>query len=83
MIYDKNTKRARLDKALFENPTSEYRGAPFWAWNCELDKDELKRQIDVFKEMGLGGYHMHVRTGLKTKYLSDEYMSLGACGAGR
>ena len=39
-------------------------------------KEELCRQIDVFKEMGLGGFHMHVRTGLKNKYLSDEYMEL-------
>ncbi|MGN1479327.1 MAG: hypothetical protein ACI4XH_06135, partial [Acutalibacteraceae bacterium] len=34
------------------------------------------RQIDIFNEMGFGGFHMHVRTGLKTKYLSDEFMSL-------
>ena len=28
------------DKKLFENPTSEYRGTPFWAWNCKLNKEE-------------------------------------------
>lgn len=26
--------------------------------------------------MGLGGFHMHVRTGLQNDYLSDEYMEL-------
>ena len=76
MIYDSNRKKASLDKKLFENPTAEYRGTPFWAWNCDLEKDELLRQIDVFKEMGLGGFHMHVRTGMSTEYLSDEFMSL-------
>jgi hypothetical protein len=59
---------------LFEKPTAEYRGCPFWAWNNKLDFDQLKRQIDVFEEMGLGGFHMHVRTGLETEYLGDEFM---------
>ena len=35
-----------IDEKLFENPTEEYRGKPFWAWNCDLDKDRLKRQIE-------------------------------------
>ncbi|MDO4739539.1 MAG: glycosyl hydrolase [Eubacteriales bacterium] len=65
-----------LDKELFRNPGSEYRGTPFWAWNCELEEEELLRQLDVLKEMGLGGAHMHVRTGMATTYLSDEHMAL-------
>lgn len=76
MIYEKNRKQPKLDLELFRSPTSEYRGTPFWAWNSELERDELVRQIDVFKQMGLGGFHMHVRTGLSNEYLSDEYMSL-------
>lgn len=75
MLYKKNGESA-LTKELFENPTSEYRGTPFWAWNSYLEKDELERQIDALKEMGFGGFHMHVRTGLKNKYLSEEYMQL-------
>lgn len=75
MIYKKNSS-ASLDAELFKNPTSEYRGTPFWAWNSRLTADELCRQIEIFKEMGLGGFHMHVRTGLENEYLSDEYMSL-------
>ena len=75
MLYKQNY-LSSLPDSLFKNPTSEYRGAPFWAWNCALTKDELLRQIEVFKEMGLGGFHMHVRTGLETEYLSDEFMRL-------
>ena len=75
MLYKKNSAPS-LTEELFKNPTAEYRGTPFWAWNNLLTKEELCRQIDVFKEMGLGGFHMHVRTGLKNKYLSDEYMEL-------
>lgn len=78
MFYKKNTEK-QLNNELFKNPTSEYRGTPFWAWNCKLDKDELCRQIDVFKQMGLGGFHMHVRTGMATPYLSDEYMNIVKC----
>ncbi len=75
MLYKKNTEKT-LSNELFKNPTSEYRGTPFWAWNCKLDSEELKWQIEVFKEMGLGGFHMHVRTGMATPYLSDEYMGI-------
>ncbi len=76
MIYDQNRKQPTLDRALFEDPTAEYRGTPFWAWNCDLDEKELLRQIDIFKEMGLGGFHMHVRTGMSTTYLSEQFMHL-------
>ncbi len=76
MLYEKNKKTPRLDMELFKNPTSDFRATPFWAWNCDLDRDELCRQIDIFKEMGYGGYHMHVRSGLSTPYMSDEFMAL-------
>ena len=76
MLYNKNKQDKQLDKELFKNPTADFRATPFWAWNCELDRDELLRQIDVFKEMGYGGYHMHVRRGMATPYMSDEFMSL-------
>lgn len=75
MLYKKNVSKT-LDEKLFKNPTSEYRATPFWAWNDDLEKEELNRQIDEFKEMGLGGFHMHVRCGLNTPYLSEEFMNL-------
>jgi len=61
---------------LFRDPTAEYRGCPFWAWNTKLDKDKLLRQIDCFQEMGMGGFHMHVRTGLDTEYMGAEFMDM-------
>ena len=45
MLYPKNGTE-KLDQKLFRNPTSEYRAAPFWAWNCELNADLLKKEID-------------------------------------
>lgn len=75
MLYKKN-REPHLDDALFASPTSEYRGAPFWSWNCELDRDELLRQIDCLHKMGFGGFHMHSRTGMATPYLSTEFLDL-------
>ena len=60
----------------FKNPGREFRGKPFWSWNGELEENELKRQVDVLKEMGFGGYFMHSRAGLITEYLGDEWFDL-------
>lgn len=57
----------------FKNPPAEFRGKPFWAWNCKLDKEELLKQISYFKEMGMGGATLHCRTGLATEYLGEEF----------
>ncbi len=75
MFYPENQKK-RLDEKIFRNPPCEYRAAPFWAWNCDLNKDLLLREIDQMKRMGMGGFHMHVRTGMSTTYLSDGFMQL-------
>lgn len=60
-------------KALFLSPGAAYRGKPFWSWNGELRGEELVRQAHIMKEMGLGGYFMHSRTGLITEYLGEEW----------
>ena len=74
-MYFEKSKEKELSAELFKNPTSEYRAAPFWAWNSKLDKDELTRQIKIFKQMGFGGFNMHVRQGLEEEYLGKEYLS--------
>ena len=73
MLYPKSQSEC-LDFNLFQNPTSEYRGTPFWSWNCKLTKELIEKQIDVFRQMGFGGFHVHPRTGLETVYLSREYL---------
>ncbi len=60
----------------FRKPPARYRGKPFWAWNGELSADELRRQIRVMNEMGLGGFFMHSRVGLNTDYLSEEWFRM-------
>lgn len=75
MLYKKND-MPKLEEGLFRQPTAEYRGAPFWAWNCKLEQKELEWQMEVLKKMGFGGAHMHVRTGMDVPYLSDKFMDL-------
>ncbi len=72
-----------MDKKLqsqFQSPSSQYRGKPFWAWNGKLNPDELRRQIRMFRQMGLGGFFMHSRVGLATPYLGREWFEcIDAC----
>ncbi|GHU71205.1 hypothetical protein FACS1894184_17690 [Clostridia bacterium] len=75
MLYP-SSKSPVLDSGTFVNPPTEYRGAPFWAWNCDMTPSMLTRQIEILKEMGLGGFHMHSRSGMDVPYLSDRFMGL-------
>ncbi|EFQ26953.1 glycoside hydrolase family 2 [Colletotrichum graminicola M1.001] len=59
---------------LFKSPTSEYRGCPLWSCNPKLEKNRLLRQIDHLKDMGMGGFHMHVRPGLDTGPMGTEFV---------
>jgi hypothetical protein len=62
------------------NPSAANRGKPLWSWNRSLEPAELIRQIGIFKEMGFGGYFMHSRTGLQTRYLGSEWFEcINAC----
>ena len=79
MLYKKKI-RKRTFAVVFKEPTCEYRGAPFYAWNCVLTKELLGKEIEDMKAMGFGGFHMHPRVGLVTPYLSDEFMDIvGFC----
>lgn len=63
-----------------KNPSKAFRGAPFWAWNAKLEPQELRRQIRIMKDMGLGGFFMHSRVGLNTEYLGKDWFDcIKAC----
>jgi len=70
------SKSSSLDLNLFQNPTAEYRGAPFWAWNTQLKQEALFKQIDIFKNMGMGGFHIHSRSGLATEYMGSAWIDI-------
>ena len=64
-----------IDFNLLKNPTTVYRGKPFWAWNGKIEKTEVEKQIKALKKMGFGGAFIHSRTGLVTEYMSEEWLS--------
>ena len=63
-----------ISRTTFRYPSAKFRGCPFWALNDDLRPAEIMRQIEEFKKAGMGGFFLHARTGLLTKYLSDEWM---------
>lgn len=73
MLYKKTDK---LTAEVFRNPGSEYRGAPFWAWNCRMNKENIDDTIDSLKDMGMGGGHIHCRTGMDHPYMGEEFLRL-------
>ena len=67
-------KERAFSDALFQDPDSRFRGAPFWAWNCKIHRQLIDEQLQVFKDMGMGGFHIHSRIGLDTEYLGQEFL---------
>ena len=48
-------------------------GIPFWSWNDKLEPEQLVRQIEDMKRIGMKGFFMHARSGLETEYLGEEW----------
>ncbi len=64
----------------FKNIDKKYRPVPFWSWNEKLNVEESLRQTAVMDEAGMGGYFMHARGGLQTKYMGEEWFeNVSAC----
>lgn len=74
MLFEQSTKE--FSHEAFQNPDACYRGTPFWSWNTLMTKEMIEEQILKFKKMGMGGFHVHVRVGLKNQYMSDEFLEL-------
>ena len=63
----------------FKNIPKQFRPIPFWSLNSELNVEETKRQVRIMDEAGIGGFFMHARPGLKTKYMSDDWYDNITC----
>lgn len=71
---------SKIPMDLFRSPTKEYRSAPFWAWNCALNREVLEEEIEIMRRMGFGGFYMHTRLNMATPYMSEEFLDMvGAC----
>ena len=60
----------------FPDPPVENRPRPFWFFNGDMDKDEIRHQIMMMKKQGLGGFFICARQGLKTPYLSEDWFDI-------
>lgn len=72
MLYKKKSKP--FSEADFMNPPAEYRGVPFWAWNCKIEESDIENMMKMFEDMGMGGAHLHSRTGMDIPYLQETFM---------
>ncbi len=68
-------------RSVFETEhLTDYRPILFWSWNNTLEIPELLRQIDDMKSVGMGGFIMHARIGLRDEYLGEKWFScIEAC----
>ncbi|MDR2618601.1 MAG: hypothetical protein LBC62_07000 [Treponema sp.] len=60
----------------FDNPPPENRARPFWFFNGDMNRDEVRKQILEMKNKGLGGFFLCARQGLQVPYLSEDWFSL-------
>lgn len=78
---------------LFRDPSPQYRPYARWWWNgLRLDENEILRELDIMKEMGLGGVEINsIRfpdeadtLGYKVMpYLSDDWARMVRVAASR
>ena len=64
-----------LDPQHFRNPPARARLAPFWFWNCGMDEDLIRRQVQQMARAGCGGFFIHPRQGMTLPYLSKTYFA--------
>ena len=60
----------------FQSPPADFRTAPLWVWNDEMDPTRMREQLRQFKEQGMGGVFVHPRPGLITEYMGSEWFEL-------
>ncbi|UCH36183.1 MAG: hypothetical protein JSV65_07470, partial [Armatimonadota bacterium] len=69
--------------ASFRDPSAAHRPVMFWAWNADLDLEQMRAQLREMKEAGCGAVCIHPMpdafrkhdfvAGMKTEYLSDDF----------
>ncbi len=58
----------------FTNPKTEFYPVPWWAWNGNLEFDEMRRQLDLMREQGVYEFFIFALQGLEhPDFLSEEW----------
>ena len=61
---------------LFKTGDAHYRARPFWSWNTEVTPEKVRSQVKMFADMGMGGFIIHSRNGLRTEYMGRQFMDM-------
>jgi hypothetical protein len=65
-----------LDARYMVDPPAQYRPAPLWIWNDDMNEQRIREQLKELKQHGFGGAFVHPRPGLVTPYFGDEWFEL-------
>ncbi|MDQ4044406.1 MAG: hypothetical protein M3173_03035, partial [Chloroflexota bacterium] len=57
----------------FRHPPRDYGIYPFWFLNGELDPEEMRYQLQEFRDKEIPGVILHGRFGLELPYLGSDY----------
>ncbi len=58
----------------FVNPGKRYRPTVVWSWNDTMEPGDVENRIRDLRRKGFGGFIIEARQGLRTAYLSDDWM---------
>ncbi|MBI5281895.1 MAG: hypothetical protein HY858_09455 [Candidatus Solibacter usitatus] len=75
--------QGRADEALyqgFRNPPRKHGIMPYWAWNGRMEPEKVREQIRRMTEQGVFGAYVFGFDGLRTPYLSEEWVRNVAAG---
>ena len=64
----------------FRAAPPEHSMRPFWFWNAHLTPEEVQRQIEAMSAQGIHGAYAHCRSGLRPRYLTEEWWELVRAG---
>ena len=71
----KKTEDGRWFHEQMAHPPASCRSLPFWSWNGRMEEEEVRRQVNLLYQGGVGGFFMHAREGLETEYMGERWMS--------
>ena len=55
---------------------ARHRARPFWSWNTAVTPEKVRSQTKMFADMGMGGFVIHSRNGLRTEYMGKHFMDM-------
>lgn len=58
------------------SPDSTHYIRPLWFWNTSITEELIASQLDAMHDQGLRRFYIHSRSGMRPKYLTEEWWQL-------